>query len=288
MHPVCFKIGAFTVHWYGVFMALAFVAGLLNWIVIARREGRDAQFCSDLLFWVMIAGILGGRVAYVLSDIRYYLATPSRIIYLWEGGLIYYGGFFGAILAVVLFARRHNIPFLSLLDFSMTALPLAHALGRIGCFMNGCCFGDLCGAGPSLQFPMDSLPWWRQVSLGLIPETASHTLPVYPVQFYEAGLNVLLYVLLLVVYQRRRWDGVVTGVYLLAYPCGRFALELLRGTDRVLWLGVPVAQFLSIILFLTGGLLLLGTGLRHRAVRPGGAGLPPAGGRRTPFAERHR
>ena len=267
MHPICFRLGSLTIHWYGVFMALAFLTGFLHWVTLGRRDNRSAQFCSDLLFWVMIAGILGGRVAYVISDWPYYAADPKRILFVWEGGLIYYGGFVGGVFAIYLFARNRGQRFLSVLDLAIVPLPLSHALGRIGCFMNGCCFGDVCAAGPAVRFPAESMPWVRQVQLGFVSESAPHSLPVYPVQLYEAGANVLVYLLLLGLYRRRAPDGAVTGAYLAAYPVGRFLLEFLRGTERVKWGGVPVAQVLSLALFALGVLVLLGVYRRSRTAR---------------------
>jgi phosphatidylglycerol:prolipoprotein diacylglycerol transferase len=257
MHPICLQIGNLTIHWYGVFMALAFLSGLMNWILLGKRDGRNAQFCSDLMFWVMIGGIAGGRVAYVLSDIGYYASRPIEALFLWEGGLIYYGGLIGGILAVVLFSRRRGVPGLAGLDLAMSSLPFAHALGRIGCFLNGCCFGGVCQEGLAVRFPSDSHPWWRQVNLGLITEDATQSLPVHPVQFYEAGANILIYALLVLVFLKRRRHGMVVALYLMTYPLSRFLLEFLRGTHREEWLGMPVAQAISLILIASGAALFV-------------------------------
>lgn len=257
MHPIFFELGPLKIHWYGVCMAVAFLLGLANWIWLGRRVGRDAQFCSDLLFWVMVAGIVGGRVAYIVSSPAYYLENPIRVLFLWEGGLIYYGGFAGAILAVFLFARSRRIPFFSLLDFAITSLPLSHAVGRVGCFLNGCCFGDVHMGWPGVRFPALSLPWYRQRDLNLINPDALHSLPVHPVQLYETLLNLLLFPLLHLVFRKRRHHGQVLGAYLIAYPLGRFSLEYLRGTERLLVHGIPMAQVLSLALMLTGIVVLI-------------------------------
>ncbi|MCE9615178.1 MAG: prolipoprotein diacylglyceryl transferase [Lentisphaerae bacterium] len=264
MHPIFLKLGPLTIYWYGIFMALAFLAGFANWIWVARRDGRDAQFCSDLLFWVMVAGILGGRAAYLISNFGYYLDHPGEIVALWKGGLIYYGGFVGAIIAVLLFARHRRIPFLSLLDFAFTSLPLSHALGRVGCVMYGCCFGAVAHGWPGIVFPHGSLAWERQIQLGLITANAACSLPVYPVQIYEALWNLALYPIILFAYRRRHQPGAVTGLYLLLYPIGRFLLEGLRGTERLYVGPLSVAQTISVALMAVGALLLL-RGRRARA-----------------------
>lgn len=258
MHPIFFSIGELTIHWYGVFMALALLSALVNWTLIGRREGCDAQFSSDMLFWVMILGIVGARTAYVLSDWSAYMERPWwSVLALWEGGLIFYGGLIGGILAVLLFARSRHISSLDMLDYAMTALPLAHALGRIGCFMNGCCFGDICKAGPSIRFPFDSIPWNRQLELDLISISGQQSLPVHPVQLYEAVANLFIFALLVVLYRKRKRYGMVTAVYLLTYPLSRLLLETLRGTHRVMWGPLSSAQGISIGLMAVGAIVLV-------------------------------
>lgn len=257
MHPIFLQLGPLTIHWYGVFMALAFLTGFASWVAVGRREGRNAQFVSDLIFWVMVAGILGGRVAYVVADLPYFLANPTHILAIWEGGLIYYGGFIGAILAVFIFGRRRHIPLRVLLDFSITSLPLAHAIGRIGCFLNGCCFGDLCSRWPAIAFPAASAPWSRHLDLGLITRDAALSLPVHPVQLYEAIWNLAIYPILLLLFRYRRRDGLVTGAYFILYPLGRFLLEFLRGTERLHAGPISAAQAISLGLMAIGLLFLL-------------------------------
>ena len=247
-------------------MALAFLAGLANWVWLGRREKRSLNVCADLLFWIMVGGIAGARVAYVLSDLRAFLEHPVSILRVDQGGLIYYGGFLGAVAAVAIYARRHREPLLKLGDFVITSLPLGHALGRIGCYANGCCFGRPHDGPFSVTYPAQSAPWWSQVYAGTITRFAPSTIPVHPVQLYEAAFDLLLYAVLVLVYRRGRADGRVTAAYLLLYSAWRFWAETLRGDERVLWLGLSVAQVLSMALFVAGcGFLLLIRVRRHAA-----------------------
>jgi phosphatidylglycerol:prolipoprotein diacylglycerol transferase len=258
MCPVCFRIGALTIHWYGVMLAAGFLAGLGTWIWLGRRRGWDFAFCSDLLFWTMVSGIGGGRLAYVLGDLRSYLADPLEILRLDKGGLVYYGGFIGAALGVILFARRRGVRILPLGDLVTTALPLGHALGRVGCFLNGCCFGERAPDGwlLAVAYPPDSPAWYHQWRLGLVPQSsAGHSLPVHPVQLYEASANLLLYALLVAAYRAKLRDGRVAALYFLTYPVVRFSLEFLRGDQRICLLGFSAAQWTSIAL-LAGGMAL--------------------------------
>lgn len=291
MHPVLFRLGPVTIHWYGVMMALGFFAALTSWTILGRKKGRDFNFCSDLLFWIMIAGIVGARIAYIVAEFPYFLKNPSQILRVDRGGLIFYGGFLGAAIAIALIARIHKQKLVSLLDFVITSLPLAHTFGRTGCFMNGCCFGKLVSSGPGVRFPIDSPAAWMQYEAGLIANervarlmtyvkdgrltkselvekvqqlvesgalTAAdaRALPVHPVQLYEAAFNLSLFFIIRYAYKHKKTDGTIIALYLLTYPVGRFCLEFLRGDDRGMFMGLSVAQATGIMLFTMGWIML--------------------------------
>jgi phosphatidylglycerol:prolipoprotein diacylglycerol transferase len=265
MHSILIQLGPFTLHVFGVMMVLGFLSGFMTWLFIGRRQGRDANFCSDLLFWLLISGIVGARLASVLAEWRIYVRDPIQIFQIWNGGLIYYGGFFAAGLALLVFARRAHVRLLDLLDFVVTALPLAHALGRIGCFFTGCCFGAITRGPLSVTFPgpdasnnhLGSPAWCDHVDHRWIPFSQPRSEPVHPVQLYECALNLALYAALLLVYRRRRREGNVLAVYLLTYPVIRFMMEFLRGDPRLGAAGLNAAQWISMALFVIGLVLLV-------------------------------
>lgn len=256
MHPIFIRIGQFPIHWYGVFMALAFLSGFASWVVLGRSRGRSFEHLSDMLFWIMVAGLLGGRLAYVLSDFGYFMTHPAEIIRVDRGGLIYYGGFIGGTLGLWWFARRHGERLLDLLDFGVTSVPLAHAFGRIGCLMNGCCYGRVWDGVLAVRFPTKSHAWCEHVNAGLRMAHEDGSMPVHPVQVYESAFNILVYIALLFLYKRRRKEGSTMAAYLMIYPVGRFLLEFFRGDLRLRWLNFSVAQWLSIALFVSGWILL--------------------------------
>ena len=235
MDPICFHVGDRPIYWYGVMMALAFLAGIWHWNWLGRRTGRDVSLAGDLAFWLMLGGILGARVAYVISNFDYYRAAPQEIIRIDQGGLIFYGGFIGGLLTFFAFAKWRKIPALDLADFTLTALPLGHALGRIGCFLNGCC-----GGCPAPH-----------------PSLLTGGLDHYPVQLYEALFNLGVYALLTWFYlQRRRGRaGSVVALYLMIYPIGRFLLEFIRGDARMRVGAFDVAQEISLGLIGAGFIL---------------------------------
>lgn len=232
MNPICFSIGSHPIYWYGVMMALAFLAGMLHWQWLARRSGHDPALASDLAFWLMVGGILGGRIAYVIANFSYFLAAPQEIIRVDQGGLIFYGGFFGGLLAFFILCRWRHLNAADLADFTVTALPLGHALGRIGCFLNSCCGG-------------------AETTPSLLTGGLAH----YPVQLYEAILNLGVYVLLTWYFLRKRGSshGSVVALYLMTYPVGRFLLEFIRGDERLrIYGGLDAAQIISLTLLLIG------------------------------------
>jgi phosphatidylglycerol:prolipoprotein diacylglycerol transferase len=231
MDPICFHLGPRPVYWYGIMVAAAFLACMLHLTWRGKKEGRPAAFVSDLGFWIMVCAILGARAAYVVANWGKFTEAPGEIIRIDKGGLVFYGGFLGAWLATVIFARVRRESLWSLWDFLATTIPLGHAIGRLGCFLNSCCYGAE-GRFPWSVF-MEGR--WR-----------------HPVQLYEALFNLALFAFLNWFYPRRRRDGRVAALYLMLYPLGRFCLEFFRGDERLGWLGLNAAQWTSLLLILCG------------------------------------
>lgn len=236
MDPVCFTILGKDIYWYGVMFALSFIACATHWNMLGRREGRPPHFGSDLALVVMIAGIVGARLGYVLANFHEYVARPVEILRIDRGGLIFYGGFILSSLVTLAWAWKRGEALRAFVDFCITAIPLGHAFGRVGCFINGCCYGK---------------PWdgpWAIFTAGALR---------HPVQLYESTFNVLLYAALLALYLRKKRDGVVLASYLIFYGAWRFSVEFLRGDERLSEAGLDVAQWISIGLITLGALLLL-------------------------------
>ncbi len=235
--PVAFVIFGRPIYWYGIMVALGFLAALVHWNGLSRRMGMPAGIGSDLAFLVMICGILGARAMYVASNWAHFSGHPAEIIRIDQGGLIFYGGFLAATAGVIVMARVRRIPVWTLGDFTVSALPLGHAFGRVGCLLNGCCYGAPC-----------DLPW------------AVHTAGAmrHPVQGYEALFNLGLYIALRALLAKRVRPGFVTAAYFFAYGLWRFAIEFLRGDPRMeAWGGLNAAQTLSLVIAAAGALIAL-------------------------------
>lgn len=245
MHPVLFQIFGKEIYSYGIMTALGFLCAILTWLWLGRREARPPGFAADLGFWLMTSGIVGSRIAYVAANWSHYRAAPLAIIRIDQGGLIFYGGLLLASAALALFARHHRLPLWHLADFAIPGLAIGHALGRVGCFLNGCCYGrpagdHFCG----VIFPPVCEP--GKLFAGI---------PLYPVQIIESACLLAIWLALLAAYPRRKKDGAVFALYLVLYPPCRFLLEYLRGDERQSWFVLDVAQATSLALLLAGVLL---------------------------------
>ncbi|MDD5678168.1 MAG: prolipoprotein diacylglyceryl transferase [Kiritimatiellae bacterium] len=269
MQSVCFYIFGRPIYWYGIMIAAAFLACITHLSLLGRREGRSYAFVSDLGFLAMVSGIIGARIAYVLANLDYFNQDLTLIIRVDQGGLIYYGGFIGAALAAIIYARARRVPFRSFADFVITALPLGQAIGRIGCFLNGCCYGT------------PGTPPWSVVVDGV----ERHPTPLYETIFCMAIYGILLWY-----YRKRPRSGRVFALYLILYPMGRFLLEFWRGDERLHWLGMNAAQELSLVLLAAGILIWFLLPVKEDDRRQTTDGRPENtekdNGRQTPKARR--
>jgi phosphatidylglycerol:prolipoprotein diacylglycerol transferase len=247
------------VHSYGLAIAVGFAVGVVLAAREARRAGLEPGPMLDLLFWILVSGVLGSRLAFVLLHAGQYLTLCRQglsgslaPLKLWEGGLVFYGGALAATGAVALFARRQGWAFGRVADVLAPSLALGHAFGRLGCFFAGCCFGKPWRAG--LAFPPGSVAFDYLASTGAISPDAAATPPLHPTQLYEAAGELLIFFLLLRARPRQRFAGATALLYAAAYAGLRFVVEVFRGdaargflvrlaTPRLAgWLGLPAGQ----------------------------------------------
>lgn len=253
MHPILLKIPVhlnlplvgsveyLTIYTYGVLVALAFLAGLVFVYFEAKRVGESPQEITNLVFYVIIAAIIGSRVVYVLVvEPASILKNPLVLIKVWEGGLVFYGGLIGAILVSLYYVWRHHLNYWKITDIFAPAIPLGHAFGRMGCFMAGCCHGR-----PSPD------AWWSLKFPSGVGSFAPPDIPLYPTQLIEAGFNLLVFVGLFLFRKHKRFQGQVLAVYLIIYAILRSIIELYRGDAErgfVVDETLSTSQFISIIM----------------------------------------
>jgi phosphatidylglycerol:prolipoprotein diacylglycerol transferase len=216
------RLGPFTLHTYGLTLATAFLVGL--WIVArrARREGLDVARVTDLSIYVLIAGLIGAKLFMVAIDWRQYAShfTRRELWSLLQSGGVFYGGLAAALPVAWWYIKRHNLPLFRTLDVLTVGLILGQAIGRLGCFAAGCCYGRGCTLPWAVKFT--NLEAWR--TLGTPLDT-----PLHPTQLYESGAALLIFLFLIWLAPRKRFHGQIAAVYLLCYSTARFVIEFFRG-----------------------------------------------------------
>lgn len=246
MKPVLFSFGAIHLYSYGLSIALGVLLSLFLMKRRAMKEGFPGpEEVLDMAFAVLVWGFLGARIFYVLQNLSYYLAEPLKIFAVWEGGLIFYGGAITAFLRLCLMARKRKWPLWKIMDFLVPYGALTHAFGRIGCFLNGCCFGKAC-----------ALPWAVR-----FPEL-SHA--VHPTQLYEALYDLVLFAFLMKRRERARFEGEIALLYFLLYGMGRYTIEFVREPSWM-WKGLTSNQWMSVAIMLAAFLFFQS---RQRKVPP--------------------
>jgi phosphatidylglycerol:prolipoprotein diacylglycerol transferase len=253
MQQILFRVPGLgiPVFGFGLMLTLALFGSMAHAEWRARREGLDPDQVSFLAIWVLIGGLIGAR-AFFVAEYWGSLKSFWDIFKIWEGGIVFYGCIVGGAVAFVLFRRFHPFPLRPMLDVIAPALAVGIALGRIGCFLNGCCYGDVCSLPWAVTFPRESSPWVHQVNAGLIPEGAPRSLPVHPTQLYASLDGLILLLLLTAYYPLRRRDGEVMALLMVTYPVTRFLIERLRSDEPGMVLGLTISQAISVGVFVLG------------------------------------
>ncbi|MEM1026006.1 MAG: prolipoprotein diacylglyceryl transferase [Myxococcota bacterium] len=260
MHPVLIDFfGKFSLHTYGLMIALGFMIGMQLGVREAKRidqseKGDFDQFITDLTFWILVAAIVGSRVLFVIVEWDRYASDPMKILKFWEGGLVFYGGFIGAVLFSVYYCYRHGRNFFLVADTLIPSVALGHFFGRIGCLAAGCCWGvEVSPDFPfGIQFPDGALIHSSMERTGQIAPGAEFTPHVHAVQLYESFGELMIFFVLLFVRSMKRFHGQALLTYLFIYPILRTSLEFVRGDKargqyEVLGQLVSTSQIISVI-----------------------------------------
>jgi len=246
MFPVLIRIGPITIHTYGFLIATAFLLGL--WLALrqAAREGLSKEKITDIGFYALFAGIIGSRIFFIATEWEHFSSHPADMLKIWEGGLVFYGGVIFAIPVAVWYARKQGLLLWQTADIWAPSIAVGHAIGRLGCFCAGCCYG----------LPTD-LPWGVTFNN---PETlAIRGVPLHPTQLYESAAELLNFVILLAVRRRKAFHGQLFWVYVLNYAVIRALIELFRGdSERGFILpGISVSQGISAVMLVTACAFLM-------------------------------
>ncbi|MCF8144393.1 MAG: prolipoprotein diacylglyceryl transferase [Deltaproteobacteria bacterium] len=239
MFPDLFSIGPFSLHTYGLFVATGFLVGLMVAIKIGKSEGIPPQQTTDIGFLMIVAAIAGSRIMYVLMNLSYYMERPTDIFKMWQGGLVFSGGIVCVVLAVVWYTRRHQLSFWKMTDMWAPAMAIGQAIGRIGCFMAGCCYGKPTGSSCGVVFTDPH-------------SLAPLNIPLHPTQLYSSAGNFIIFVILLLLHRKKTFDGQVFLWLLVLHSTARLFVERFRGDDRGMLLGsgMTITQLVTLVILI--------------------------------------
>ena len=251
MFPVLFKIGRYALPTYGFLVALGVLIGL--WISVrnAKKQGIDPDDTWNLGVIVVLFGILGAKVLYIVNDWGYYTSHPGEIFSFGtlQAGGVFSGGLVAALVVAAWYVRRHHMPALATCDAFGPGLALGHSIGRVGCFAAGCCYGK-----PTTHF------WGVTFTNDLAHSVAGTPLghALEPTQLFESAVELTIFFILTWMLKRKKFDGQVFGSYLFLYGIARFFLEFIRDDDgrgSVFGGLISGTQLIAICLVIAGGFL---------------------------------
>jgi len=268
MHRILFEVGGNPVYTYGVLMAIGIIVGVgLTWY-LARKQNRYSDEVIDFALWAVIFGIIGSRLSYVIPRWDLYAANPMDLFAIWQGGLTIQGGLIGGLLAGIVYTKIKGIKFWYFADLFAPGMVLGQAMGRIGCYFFGCSFGVPTNSGWGLVFPegTDAFAIFGAQAL-------------YPTQMFEFVWDIAILALILIIWQRRRFDGFAFLLYFALWNIGTAVIRFWRGDIAVDVSGITGGQVvgfsaaaLAIVLF-----VLMWRRVNSGKLEPATGAAPPGG-----------
>ncbi|MDT8390082.1 MAG: prolipoprotein diacylglyceryl transferase [Lentisphaeria bacterium] len=215
INPVAIQVGPLAIRWYGIFVALGFLGGYVLAIHRAKKRGVPAEAVSDVLFWTMAAGVTGARLFYVIQNWEEQFAGGPwlEVLRVDHGGLVFYGGFFGAMAAVTLLVKIKKLNIWTIGDILAPCVPLGQAFGRVGCLLNGCCHGHPCSGAFAMRYPLHP----------------AGSFTAFPIQAFYSLSNLSLVAFVLICEKIFGLRGRLFGLFMIGYGLNRFFLEFGRG-----------------------------------------------------------
>ena len=240
MHPDLFSIGPLTIHTYGLFVAMGFAVAVLVTVKIGKAQGMESPQIMDMGFIIILCAIIGSRLGYVLLDVSHYIHQPLDIFKIWEGGLVFSGGIVFVLLVIPWYFKHYRLPFWSMADLWAPGMVIGQAIGRIGCFMAGCCYGQPTNVKWCVVFTHPQ-------------SLAPLDVCLHPTQLYSALAGFIIFTVLMVLTRKKKFEGQVFIWLIILHSTGRLLLERFRGDDRGLIPGTEMSITQVITLFLLIG-----------------------------------
>ena len=241
MFPELFKLGPITVYTYGVVLAAAYLLGLKLAMTRAKARGMDPNRTLDLGIAIIVSALVGAKLLLVFVDFDHFRQDPAEFLALFRAGGVFYGGLIAAVAVAFWYMRKHAMPLWLTCDVFAPGISLGHAVGRLGCFAAGCCYGRPTSVPWAVTFTNPAAAANVGTPLGI---------PLHPTQLYESAAEVLILVLLLATEKKGRpFPGRTFWSYLLVYAITRFAIEFFRGDPRGMVFGsISTSQFISLLI----------------------------------------
>jgi len=264
LHPILFRIplpwgGHFYVASYGVMMALGVVAAVFVALRLARRDGIRAETVIDIAFWGVLGGIAGAKAWFIAQNWGD-VADKWDLFRNFRSGLVFYGGVLGGAAGIIGYAAAARVSILKLLDVAAPASMLGLAFGRVGCFLNGCCYGSETFSAIGVCFRkvvengmiVGSPAFVEQMNKGMVTAASEVSKPVLPSQLFEVAGALAVFALLLALRRTRRFYGEGTALLFVLYAIVRFGVEFTRGDNVPVALGLTIPQLFSAGAFVAG------------------------------------
>ncbi len=247
MFPKLISIGSFYLPTYGVLVALGFLAGLASTLRLARLRGFPPEKITNLAIYCAMAGIVGAKLFMFLFDLGDYLRNPGQIFTLetLQAAGVFHGGFLVALLVAALYIRKQQLPVLGTMDIFAPGVAVGQAIGRLGCFAAGCCWGKEC-----------TLPWgvrFRSDFAAPVPLDKA----LHPVQLYESAADLIIFAVLYRRATQRHPAGQVIGLYMVLYSAARFIIEFFREHEQSLVGPFSLTQWIALAVLFAGAAILL-------------------------------
>jgi len=265
VHPVLIEIGRFNVYAFGFMLALSFLAGIYLSTYRAKRFGVDPQLVLDLSVYLIVAGVVGSRLLYVV----YHLGAYNNFVdffALWQGGATLYGGLILATVVAYFFCRRKNVDWLLMGDIFAPALALGFMVTRVGCYLSGCCYGKPTTLSWGVVFPPESAAGSFANSFA---EHAGEIIRLHPSQLYASFYGLVIFMTIMLFQNKLTKRGAQFGVFLAMYGLFRFTNDFTRyyESNMRMLLDLTLNQWISVGLMILGSFLILRkTNARTRAV----------------------
>lgn len=238
MHRIILQTPSFTLYSYGLLMATGFGAGCFYFLYATKKNNISENLMANLCGGIILFSLLGARVFYILVHANYYFSHPLESLRVWEGGMVFYGGLFFSLAFSLLYIKIYRLSLLVIADCAAPAISIGLAIGRIGCFLNGCCYGIPSNFG--FVFPPESPAGQAFPNQILFPTQLLSSLNLFIIGFFLDWLR-----------RNKKMQEKLLPFFLIFYSLHRFLVEFLRGDTDILFAGLTLFQLVSI--FLAGG-----------------------------------